>query len=437
MGALVEILRKPAPGSYPTPASAHNPNPAVPGSIPPGGRDRAELHTNPGRDRHDARGRSLCRLWRVLAGGFVWRDRGCAAGFPAGEPALAGAHAAATVRRARHLRRPADVAGTRGRSGAATRRGGGGRRTHSCAVNDPFAATARLELVEDERGRLCRRAEWLANERRVVAECLYHAIVATGVRSGDGPDGTPRAGGAALSATDAKAVMELFAEVATPTVARACADARARSLDAGRAQAAAAQALRGRWRIRRVLRGPGRREPSDDCGSSRGGTGGPPGGARDRPRRRRRRHPERRFERWFNKRKRRQIVRAGRRGCVRSAAEGCGRRERASAGGSAPVKIDPLRALGDYPFLNQSQRDQRDRFGFDGQQQPWQQQQQQQAGAAADLRSRSRARRLTGRRLRSAAVLAAARATWAMFGVRTGNTGKTTPIFSAAATHRE
>ena len=36
-----------------------------------------------------------------------------------------------------------------------------------------------------------------------------------------------------------------------------------------------------------------------------------------------------------------------------------------------------------------------------------------------------------------AAVLAAARATWATFGVRTGNTGKTTPIFSAAATRRE
>ena len=35
VGTLVEILRKPAPGSYPTPASAHNPNPAVPGSIPP------------------------------------------------------------------------------------------------------------------------------------------------------------------------------------------------------------------------------------------------------------------------------------------------------------------------------------------------------------------------------------------------------------------
>ena len=108
---------------------------------------------------------------------------------------------------------------------------------NNAAVNDPFAASARLELVEVERGRLCRRAEWLANERRVVAECLYHAIVATGVRSGDRPD-TP---GGALSATDAKAVMELFAEVATPTVARACADARARSLDAGRAQGAAAQ----------------------------------------------------------------------------------------------------------------------------------------------------------------------------------------------------
>ena len=63
----------------------------------PRSRDRAELHTDPGRDRHDAGGRSLRRLWRALA-----------AGFPTGEPALAGTRAAATVRR-RHLRRPADA----------------------------------------------------------------------------------------------------------------------------------------------------------------------------------------------------------------------------------------------------------------------------------------------------------------------------------------
>ena len=262
--------------------------------------------------------------------------------------------------------------------------------------NDPFAATAWLELVEDERGRLCRRAEWLANERRVVAECLYHAIVATGVRSGDGPDGTPRAGGGALSATDAKAVMELFAEVATPTVARACADARARSLDAGRAQAAAAQELFAVGGVFDEYSGvPGGASPptiadlpasvQEDLpaalaialaavaavtpnGGSNGGST-TTNGAKSYA----------------------QVVEAAS-AALQKAVDDANER----AGGSAPVKIDPLRALGDYPFLNQSQRDQRDRFGFDGQQQPWQQQQQQAAAYGSPFAVPGQATRVGG-----------------------------------------
>ena len=249
---------------------------------------------------------------------------------------------------------------------------------NNAAVNDPFAASARLELVEDERGRLCRRAEWLANERRVVAECLYHAIVATGVRSGDRPD-TP---GGALSATDAKAVMELFAEVATPTVARACADARARSLDAGRAQGAAAQ-VAAVGALDEYAGVPGSSPPTigdlpqsvqEDLPAALvialaavaavtpSGSVGGSNGAKSHA----------------------QVVDTAF-ASLQKAVDDANER----AGGSAPVKIDPLRALGDYPFLNaqQSQRDRR-AFGFDGRQQPWQQQpwqqqqQQQQAGAA-------------------------------------------------------
>jgi len=381
VGALVKILRKPAPGSYPTPASAHNPNPAVPGSIPPAAGTAPSFIQTPG-------------------GTATTPGGGAFAGFGASsQPGLFGATAAAQpgsqpanpLSLAPTQQQPFGAPGIFGAQPTSQPGGvqaqqpgqpGGAVVAHTAVNNDPFAATARLELVEDERGRLCRRAEWLANERRVVAECLYHAIVATGVRSGDGPDGTPGAG-AALSATDAKAVMELFAEVATPTVARACADARARSLDAGRAQAAAAQELFAVGGVFDEYSGvPGGASPptiadlpaavQEDLpaalaialaavaavtpnGGSNGGS--TTNGAKSYA----------------------QVVEAAS-AALQKAVDDANER----AGGSAPVKIDPLRALGDYPFLNaqtQSQRDQRDRFGFDGQQQPWQQQQQQ-AGAA-------------------------------------------------------
>ena len=208
-----------------------------------------------------------------------------------------------------------------------------------------------MELVEDERGRLCRRAEWLSNERRVVAECLYHAIVATGVRSGDvNQTDTP---GGALSATDAKAVMELFAEVATPTVARACADAHARSLDAGRAQAAAAQ-VAAVGALDEYSGVPGSSPaPIGDLpqsvqedlpaaivvalaavaavvpygGNGRIGTGSD--GAKSHA----------------------QVVETAS-AALQKAVDDANER----AGVAAPVKIDPLRALGDYPFLNASER---------------------------------------------------------------------------------
>ena len=149
--------------------------------------------------------------------------------------------------------------------------------------------------------------------------------------------------------------------------ARACADARARSLDAGRAQAAAAQELFAVGGVFDEYSGvPGGASPptiadlpasfQEDLpaalvialaavaavtpnGGSNGGS--TTNGAKSYA----------------------QVVEAAS-VALQKAVDDANER----AGGSAPVKIDPLRALGDYPFLNaqtQSQRDQRDRFGFD------------------------------------------------------------------------
>ena len=353
VGSLVDILRKPAPGSYPTPgasppASARNPNPAVPGSIPPGAGTAPSFIQTPG-------------------GTATTPGGGAFAGFGASsQPGLFGATAAAQpgsqpanpLSLAPTQQQPFGAPGIFGAQPTSQPGGGvvqaqqpgqpgGAVVAHTAVNNDPFAATARLELVEDERGRLCRRAEWLSNERRVVAECLYHAIVATGVRSGDvNQTDTP---GGALSATDAKAVMELFAEVATPTVARACADARARSLDAGRAQAAAAQ-VAAVGALDEYSGVPGSSPaPIGDLpqsvqedlpaaivvalaavaavtpngGSNGGSTNG--NGAKSYA----------------------QVVEAAS-AALQKAVDDANER----AGVAAPVKIDPLRALGDYPFLN-------------------------------------------------------------------------------------
>lgn len=364
VGSLVEILRKPAPGSYPSfgvshPTSAHNPNPAVPGSIPPGAGTAPSFIQTPGGTA-------------TTPGGGAFAGFG-ASSQPANPLSLAPAQqqpfggggifgaqptqqqTTQGVQAQQQPTQPGAVVVAYGRNGR----------------DDPFAASALLELVEDERGRLCRRAEWLSNERRLVAECLYHAIVATGVRSGDVPTDTP---GGALSASDAKAVMELFAEVATPTVARACADAHARSLDAGRAQGAAAQ----------VAAVGALDEYSGVPGSSPPTIGDLPQSVQEDlpaaivvalaavaavvPA----------IAGSDGAKSHAQVVETAS-AALQKAVDDANER----AGVAAPVKIDPLRALGDYPFLNASERGQRDgQFGFDGQPAWRSRQQQQHAGAA-------------------------------------------------------
>ena len=82
--------------------------------------------------------------------------------------------------------------------------------------SDPHAASAALEHVADERGRPCRRSEWFAHERRLAAECLYHAVLST------------RRDGGAVSGADAAKIAEVFATVAAPTLAATVAHDRAR-----------------------------------------------------------------------------------------------------------------------------------------------------------------------------------------------------------------
>ena len=83
---------------------------------------------------------------------------------------------------------------------------------------DPFAAARALELVADERGRPCRRADWLAHERKLVAECLYHATLASDASKG----------GRGVRPADAAKLATLFGEFAAPALGAATADAEAR-----------------------------------------------------------------------------------------------------------------------------------------------------------------------------------------------------------------
>jgi hypothetical protein len=88
----------------------------------------------------------------------------------------------------------------------------------AAVTTDKLAALEALEMVVDDRGRPCRRADWFAHERRLVAECLFHAVVASG------------AGRSALSASDARAIVELMVDVAAPILASAAADARVKQI---------------------------------------------------------------------------------------------------------------------------------------------------------------------------------------------------------------
>jgi len=114
--------------------------------------------------------------------------------------------------------------------------GGGGAIVPAQQQLDPFAASAALAHVHDERGRPCDRNEWFAHERRLVAECLFHAALASGGFGGDDGDGD---GGGAVSSADALAIVDVFVGVAAPTLALFAADAKVRELDEDAARSGA------------------------------------------------------------------------------------------------------------------------------------------------------------------------------------------------------
>ena len=99
------------------------------------------------------------------------------------------------------------------------------------------AAAADMTHVVDERGRACRKKDWLAHERKLLAECLFRAV-ALAKRE-------PPAEPALATRDDFEALARLFAETASPALATAAADVRARAR---------------RWRAARRS-GPGRRAP--------------------------------------------------------------------------------------------------------------------------------------------------------------------------------
>ena len=218
VGNLVEILRKPAPGSYPVPGV--NPlsgNTAVPGSIP---------------GAAGTTGGTAPSFIQTPGGGVTTPGGGAFTGFGASQPAanplnpsmgaglFGGVPSAAPggIFGAQQQQQGMQPGQTPALGLVPTTQPGQLGQPLTNNVNrqrDPFHSLQKLEFVEDDRGRLVRRAKTEA----------------------DGAGDTP---GGALTAADAKNIIEIFAEVAAPTVARACADARARALDATRAQAAAA-----------------------------------------------------------------------------------------------------------------------------------------------------------------------------------------------------
>ena len=152
-------------------------------------------------------------------------------------------------------------------------------------------------------------------------------------------------------------------------------------------------------------RGPGRREPSDDCGSSRGGTGGPPAAPRS-PAAVAAVTPNG-GSNGGSTTERRQIVRAGRRGCVRALQKAV---DDANERGAGPrPSIDPrVRRL---PVSQPANGTNGTASGSTGSSNLGSSSSSSRRARRTDLRRWS-ARRFTGRRLRSAAVSMAARATW-------------------------
>ena len=88
--------------------------------------------------------------------------------------------------------------------------------------------------VVDERGRACRKKDWLAHERKLLAECLFRAV-ALAKRE-------PPAEPALATRDDFEALARLFAETASPALATAAADVRARARGAGERRGGRARA---------------------------------------------------------------------------------------------------------------------------------------------------------------------------------------------------
>ena len=87
------------------------------------------------------------------------------------------------------------------------------------------AAAADMTHVVDERGRLCRKKDWLAHERKLLAECLHRAVA---LAKRIHPSGSSlEANQKCLAARDDfESLARLFAETASPVLATAAADVR-------------------------------------------------------------------------------------------------------------------------------------------------------------------------------------------------------------------
>ena len=89
------------------------------------------------------------------------------------------------------------------------------------------AAAADMTHVVDERQRACRKKDWLAHERKLLARCLFRAVavVAREPTTGSSPAGDSTF----ATREDFESLARLFAETASPVLATAAADVRARA----------------------------------------------------------------------------------------------------------------------------------------------------------------------------------------------------------------
>jgi nuclear pore complex protein Nup205 len=90
------------------------------------------------------------------------------------------------------------------------------------------AAAADMTHVVDERGRLCRKKDWLAHERKLLAECLHRAV-ALAKRIHPSGSNTEANQKCLAARDDFESLARLFAETASPVLATAAADVRARA----------------------------------------------------------------------------------------------------------------------------------------------------------------------------------------------------------------